>query len=158
MSPLSLAKGGLVAAGAFVALGTVAALWENPFFIRMTPTGGFEVGLLALQALLLGALTAIPVPACATRLAGAGGVANFVGIACPICNKLLLLLFGANALLTYLEPARVYLAAVGVLITGAAVLLRWRSHRALTAERRHAAAGSGPAACRTAAASPSASR
>ena len=129
MTPISLARGGIIAAVAFVVLGTVAALWENPFFIRMTPTSGYEIGLLALQALLLGGYTVIPVQACATKLAGAGGIANFVGIACPICNKLLLIVFGANALLTYLEPMRIYLAAGGVLITGLAVLIRWRSYQ-----------------------------
>lgn len=132
MTPITLARGALVAVGAFAVLGTIAALWENPFFIRMTPTGNFETGLLALQALLLGAYTVIPVRACATKLAGVGGIANFVGIACPICNKLLLIVFGANALLTYLEPMRIYLAAGGVLITGLAVLIRWRSYQMLS--------------------------
>lgn len=140
MTLKSCVKGVLVAIGAFVFLGTVAALWDNPFFVRMTPTSGFEVGLLALQALLLGGYMAIPVPACATKLAGIGGIANFVGIACPICNKLLLLVFTANALLTYLEPARVYLAAGGALITGIAVFVRWRNLATLAAEHGAAAA------------------
>ena len=47
-------KGVTVAAAAFVALGTVAALWENPFFVRMTPAGGWEIALLAILSLLLG--------------------------------------------------------------------------------------------------------
>ncbi len=132
MTPISAAKGILTALGAFAVLGTVAALWDNPLFIRMTPTNGFEIGLLALQAILLGVYMAIPVPACATKLAGAGGIANFIGIACPICNKILMLVFGANALLTYLEPARIYFAAGGALITGIAVFIRWRTLRAAT--------------------------
>ena len=134
MTPKSSAIGVLFAIGVFLFLGTVTALWENPFFIRMTLTSGFEVGLLALQALLIGAYVAIPVSACATKLAGVGGVANFIGIACPICNKLLLLVFSVNALLTYLEPARLYLAAGGVLITAFAVLVRWQNFQALGAE------------------------
>ena len=125
----SLAKGVLVAAGSFALLGTVAALWTNPFFIRMTPTSGFEIGLLALQAILLGVYAAIPVPACALRIASVGGVANYIGIACPICNKILLFVFGANALLTYLEPVRLYLAAGGALVTLIAVLVRWHNYR-----------------------------
>ena len=112
-------------------LGTIAALWENPFFIRMTPSGEFEITLLAVQALLLGAYTVIPVRACATNLATVGGIAHFIGIACPICNKLLLLVFSADALIAYLEPARIYLAAAGVLITAFAVLIRWRSYQML---------------------------
>ncbi|MGT2467834.1 hypothetical protein ACVOMV_27760 (plasmid) [Mesorhizobium atlanticum] len=129
----SLAKGVLAAIGSFALLGTVAALWADPFFTRMTPTSGFEVGLLALQAILLGVYVAIPVPACALKIASLGGVANYIGIACPICNKVLLFVFGANALLTYLEPVRLYLAAGGALVTLAAVLMRWRNYRLVSA-------------------------
>ena len=38
----------------FAALGTVAALWENPFFVRMTPAGAWEIGLLGFLSLLGG--------------------------------------------------------------------------------------------------------
>lgn len=130
MTPRSVVRGILFAIGSFLVLGTAAALWPNPFFMRMTPTGGFEVVLLAAQSVLLGVYLAIPVPACATKLAGIGGVASFLGVACPICNKVLLFLFGAQLLLTYLEPVRIYLAAAGALITAIAVVVRWRRFRA----------------------------
>ncbi|HWJ76051.1 MAG TPA: hypothetical protein VNX29_23030 [Kaistia sp.] len=126
-----VAKGVLIAVGSFVFLGTVAALWQNPFFIRMTPTSGFEIGLLALQAILLGVYISIPVPACAVKLASVGGIVNYVGIACPICNKLLLALFGASTLLTYLEPVRIYFAVGGVLLMSIATTVRWRKGRSL---------------------------
>lgn len=125
----SVAKGVAVAIGAFAILGTVAALWKNPFFVRMTETSGFEIGLLALQSILLGVYVAIPARGCALKTAGAGGIVNFVGVACPICNKVLLLVFGADALLTYLEPVRIYLAGGGALITAVAVHVRWRNYR-----------------------------
>ena len=131
MTPKSVAQGTLFAIGSFLVLGTAAALWSNPFFMRMTPTNGFEVALLAAQSILLGAYVAIPMPACATKLAGIGGVASFLGVACPICNKVLLFLFGAQVLLTYLEPVRIYVAAAGVLITTIAVIVRWRRFRAV---------------------------
>ncbi len=127
----SVAKGVLIVVGSFVFLGTVAALWQNPFFIRMTPTSGFEIGLLALQAILLGVYISIPVPACAVKLASVGGIVNYVGIACPICNKLLLALFGASTLLTYLEPVRIYFAVGGVLLMSIATTVRWRKGRSL---------------------------
>ncbi len=41
-----LLKGLAVALGSFVGLGTVAALWKNPAFVRMTPAGDLEVVLL----------------------------------------------------------------------------------------------------------------
>ena len=135
MTPKSVARGILFAIGSFLVLGTVAALWPNPLFMRMTPTSGFEVTLLAAQSLLFGVYLAIPVRACATKLAGIGGVASFLGIACPICNKVLLLLFGSQLLLTYLEPVRIYLAAAGALITGIAVVVRWRQLRAVKGDR-----------------------
>lgn len=130
----SVARGLLAAVGSFLVLGTITALWPNPFFTRMTPTGTFELGFLAAQSMLLGVYLAIPATACATRLAGTGGVVNFLGVACPICNKLLVFLFGTQVLLTYLEPARLYLAATGALVSAIAVVLRWRRFRTVQAQ------------------------
>lgn len=125
-----VARGILFAMGSFLVLGTVAALWPNQLFMRMTPTSGFELTLLAAQSILFGVYLAIPMPACATKLVSIGGVASFLGVACPICNKILLFVFGAQVLLTYLEPVRFYLAAAGALTTAMAVVIRWRRHRA----------------------------
>ncbi len=119
--------GGLAAASAaFLLFGTVAALWENPFFFRMTPVGGFEISLLAALSLLLGVYVIIKRAVCSLRTVGIGGVLNFLGIACPVCNKILLLLFGGELLLTYFEPIRVYVAAAGVIVTACAVIREWR--------------------------------
>ncbi len=126
--PLFPAIKGLVAAVlCFAALGTVSALWENPFFIRMTPAGGWEIGLLAALSVLIGVYIAIRSPVCATKSATAGGVLGFLGIACPVCNKILLLLFGGELLMTYYEPVRIYVAALGVAVTAWAVWWTWRT-------------------------------
>ena len=116
----------LLAAGSFIVLGTVAALWENPLFVRMTPAGGFEVGLLAALSVLLGVYVVVKRPPCSVKTAGAGTVLGFLGIACPVCNQILLLIFGGELLLTYFEPLRIYVAAAGVVIMGLAVLYEWR--------------------------------
>jgi len=108
-----------VAAAWFVVLGTVTALWDNPFFVRMTPAGGWEITLLGGLSALSGIYVAIRRPFCSVKGAGAGGILTFLGIACPVCNKLLLLLFGGQLLLTWFEPVRIYLAAAGVLLVGA---------------------------------------
>lgn len=123
----SALKGVAVALASFGALGTVSALWDNPLFIRMTPAGGWEIGLLALLSVLFGAYIAIRSPACATKSATTGGVLGFVGVACPVCNKILLLIFGGDLLLTYFEPVRIYVAAAGVVFTAWAVWRTWRA-------------------------------
>ncbi len=111
--------------GSFVALGSVAALWNNPFFIRMTPVSGFEFAALAALALLLGVYVTIRRPFCSIKTVGTGGVLGFLGIACPVCNQILLFLFGGELLLTYFEPVRIYVAAAGVLIAALAVAREW---------------------------------
>ena len=133
-------KGLAVALGSFVALGTVAALWENPLFVRMTPAGDLEVVLLGLLSVLLGAYVAVRRPFCSVKTAGVGGVLGFIGVACPVCNKVLLLLFGGDLLLTYFEPVRVYVAATGVLFVAAAVAREW-----MLAKRQEAETAARPA-------------
>lgn len=115
-----------VAVAVFVVLGTVAALWENPLFVRMTPAGGWEIGLLALLALLSGAYIVIRRPFCSNKTVGTGGVLGFLGVACPVCNKILVLIFGGELLLAYFEPVRIYVTMLGVLIAAWAVYHEWR--------------------------------
>lgn len=128
-----------VGAVSFAGLGTVSALWENPLFIRMTPVGTFEIAALAALSVLLGVYVAIRRPFCSVKTAGTGGVLGFLGIACPVCNKVLLLLFGGELLMTYYEPVRIYLAFAGVLVAAAAVarecsLLKRRAEEKISAE------------------------
>lgn len=126
----SIALGALVAAATFALLGTVSALWANPLFIRMTPAGDWELAALATLSLLAGAFVAIPQPACSTRTAGIGGVLGFLGIACPVCNKILVFLVGGELLLAYFEPIRIYAASAGVVVLAFAVQRRWAGYRA----------------------------
>ena len=62
-------KGLAVAIASFVGFGTVAALWENPLFIRMTPAGDFEIALLTLLSILLGVYVGIRRPFCPAKTA-----------------------------------------------------------------------------------------
>jgi hypothetical protein len=107
-----------VAVAGFALLGTVAALWDNPIFVRMTPAGGWEIAMLAAMSLAGGVYVAIRRPFCSVKGAGAGGILAFLGVACPVCNKILLLIFGGELLMTYFEPVRIYVAAAGALLIG----------------------------------------
>ncbi len=120
------ALGTAVALLAFGGLGTVSALWNNPLFMRMTPAGGWEIALLGALSALLGLYVAIRRPACTNGVAGTGGVLGFLGVACPVCNKILVLLVGGEVLLAYFEPIRIYVAAVGAATVAVAVMLELR--------------------------------
>lgn len=124
VSARDVARGLAVAAAMFVALGSVSALWANPLFMRMTPTGGFEIALLLLQSALAGVYVGIPRVSCGKRTAGAGAIIGFLGIACPVCNKVLVLLIGSALLLEYFEPARLYVALTGAVPLAAAVWIK----------------------------------
>jgi hypothetical protein len=124
LSAPGIARGAVVTLGMFLALGTVAALWPNPFFFRMTPTGGFEIVLLLLQSVLAGIYVGLPGSGCAKRTAASGAIIGFLGIACPVCNKLLVALIGSALLLEYFEPVRLYVAAGGAALLGIAVGLK----------------------------------
>lgn len=136
VSAKSLVRGAAVAAAMFVVLGTFAALWSNPFFTRMTPAGGLEIALLFLQSVLAGVYMALPRSPCGKRTAGTGAIIGFLGIACPVCNKLLVLIVGSALLLEYFEPMRLYVALGGAALLGLAVWLKLARPECLKAEAR----------------------
>lgn len=117
-----LFHGTLAGLAVFVALGTVAAVWINPLFVRMTPVGPWELGATTLTAILAGVTVGLWVPQCRLRTSGAGGVASFLGIACPTCNKFLMLIFGGPTLMAWFDPVRPWLAVAGVTIMSFAAM------------------------------------
>lgn len=112
-----------MAALVFVSFGTVTALWDNPFFGRMEPVQGFELPALALLSLLSGLYVLVKREACSTTGATGAGVLGFIGVACPTCNKILMLMFGGEALLAYFEPIRGYVMLASI---AAMAWLVWR--------------------------------
>ena len=124
VSVTDAARGFAAAVAMFVVLGTLAALWANPFFMRMTPAGGFEIALLLLQSVLAGVYVGLPQSPCGKRTAGTGAIIGFLGIACPVCNKVLVLLIGSALLLEYFEPVRLYVALGGAALLAVGVWLK----------------------------------
>jgi uncharacterized protein with PQ loop repeat len=106
----------VIATALFLMMGTLTALWNNQYFIRMTPVTDWDFVILSLESLLIGFFFGIQAPHCAVKKAGFGGIFGFLGFGCSLCNKLLLLVFGSGFLLTYFEPIRYYVGAAGILI------------------------------------------
>lgn len=105
-------------------------------FVRMTPVGPWEFVATVLTAFLGGVTAAMWVPQCNLRASGTGGLASFLGIACPTCNKVLMLVFGGPALLAWFDPLRPWLATAGLFIMGTAALTTWRRFRAVRTGNR----------------------
>ena len=126
MTPRRLLHAVAIAAATFAAVGTLTALWPNPLVARSTPAQGFEILALAVQCALIGGYVLIKRPVCSSNPVGFGALLGFFGVACPTCNKLLILLFSTDALLTYVEPYRLPVTIAGALVTAAAVAWEWR--------------------------------
>ncbi|ELY50204.1 hypothetical protein [Natronolimnohabitans innermongolicus] len=58
------------------------------------------------------------------RLAFSGLIGGFLAVSCPICNAVLLALFGSSALMTYFDPLRPLLGAVSVALLAGLIYLR----------------------------------
>lgn len=116
-------RSALISGGFFAGLGTLTALWGNPFFARMTPVAPFDYILLGAESVLLGLILGMRNPVCEIKRLTFGGIFAFLGFGCSLCNKILLLAFGASSLLTWFEPARP-LIGIAVIVVLSAVL--WR--------------------------------
>jgi|SRR3989344_5399549 len=116
----------------FFLSGIVTSLLPNSFFARMTPISTLDYVFLTSSSVLLGAYVGVhyykknTIKKCDT-VATTGGVGSFLAFACPVCNKLLVLLFGATALMTYFEPYRPILGFVSNGLLAGAVYWRLRT-------------------------------
>ena len=100
----------------FAAFGTLTAVWDNPLFIRMTPTRVMDWMILGAEAALLGLYLAVQVPGCGIRQASLGGILAFLGFGCALCNKMLVMALGATFLSTYFVPNQPLLGAIGLTV------------------------------------------
>ena len=121
--------GVLSSIGSFFLFGIVTAVVPNNFFIRMIPTTFLDYFFLTSSSILLGAYIGVHyykknnAKKC-NIVTTTSGIGSFLAFGCPICNKLLVLLFGATALMTYFEPYRPILGFMSTALLGGA--LYWR--------------------------------
>ncbi len=132
-------KYALVAAGlsiVFLAiLGIPTALIPSHFFKRMIPPTVVDYALLALTAALAGSYASYSLYLKSLRedksvYAAIGGtLAAVFGFGCPICNALLVALFGSTALLVFFEPYRHYLSLLTIALFALAFYLKAKKCR-----------------------------
>ena len=105
-------------------LGIPTAIIPNSFFTRMIPYTKLDLFFLIASSVMLGTYTGIFFylkykkrrQNNAVAYTGAGG--SFLAISCPVCIKLLVLIFGAAALLSYLQPLRPYMGFLSIGLIG----------------------------------------
>jgi drug/metabolite transporter (DMT)-like permease len=121
---------------AFLAvLGIPTALIPSPFFKRMIAPTTVDYALLALTAALAGSYVSYSlylksVHENKSDYAAVGGTLTAVfGFGCPICNALLVVLFGSTALLVFFEPYRHYLSLLTIALFATAFYLKAKKCR-----------------------------
>jgi hypothetical protein len=135
----------LATAGSLLILGVPTAVIPNPFFIRMTPTETFNVLVWLASAPLIGLMVATyvrpPRHAIGHRpdepgagRATLGGVAAYLAIGCPICNKVVVAALGVSGALSIFAPIQPLIGAASVALLGATLTWRLRD-RARRCER-----------------------
>ena len=127
-------RGWLAAAGAglvtLLAIGLVTAIIESPLFIRMTPVRPQDYVVWLASGLLVGLIAGTFVGPAAARHGGkaiSGGALSLLAVACPICNKLVVLVLGVSGALTAFGPAQLYLGALSVALLAWTFRLRVRT-------------------------------
>ena len=114
-----------IASFTFLLMGTITALWSNPYFIRMTEENVWDYLIFSVEALLIGLFFGIRAPRCATKKDGIGRFLGFFGFGCSACNKFILLLFSSTFILTYFEQVRHYVDVLGILLFSHALLKKF---------------------------------
>lgn len=124
-----------------VSFGLVTAIIPNPIFGRGIAPEPFAIAVWIVSAPLMGLAMATyfaPMPAVApiplgqaTRRDGSaigtlGGVAAFLAIGCPTCNKIALLLLGASGAVSTFGPIQPVLGAISLALLAGTVVWRMR--------------------------------
>ena len=105
-------------------------LIDTPVFSREIPPTWWSWPALVLTAALTGLLVATyvnpvqPEDRGTRRRGWIGGTLTFFAVGCPVCNKIVLVLLGTSAALTWFEPVQPVLQLVAVVLLGWALRAR----------------------------------
>jgi hypothetical protein len=124
-----------------IGFGVTTAIIPNPVFGRGIPVEPFAVAVWLLSAPLIGLVMATyfapppvaavplkPVPGSpqGTTLGTVGGVAAFLAIGCPTCNKIALVLLGASGAASIFGPLQPLIGAASLVLLVATAIWRLR--------------------------------
>jgi hypothetical protein len=121
-------RNGLLVGGAFFVLtGVVTGLVPTPIFDRMVPRTPLDYAFLLLTTVLAGTYAAQRTMRsdCSGDACGyVGAAGGFFAVACPHCNAILVAVFGASWLATYVDPIRPLFGFGAVALLGGIVYTR----------------------------------
>lgn len=126
-TPKAWAVTGLTATVGLALIGLATAIYENPFFIRMTPVRAQDYVIWILSSVLTGLIVGSYFVARSTSDDGkilSGGLLSVLAVGCPTCNKLVVLSLGTAGALTFFAPLQIYIGVASVLVLGWTLLLR----------------------------------
>lgn len=117
----------LAAATGLAAIGLTSAIFENWFFVRMTPVRAQDYVIWILSSVLMGLIVGSYFVARSSSSDGgifSGGILSVLAVGCPTCNKLVVLLLGTTGALTFFAPLQLYIGIASVLLLGWTLFLR----------------------------------
>ncbi|PAY22716.1 hypothetical protein CEY15_12420 [Dietzia natronolimnaea] len=133
-------RSAVAAVGTLLLIGIPTVIIPNPVFGREVPVRWWEYPVLAATVLLTAAWFGIRSAREAgtpSRLGGdrperpalvtAGVATAWFAVACPVCNKIVLLMLGTSGALGVWAPLQPWLAALSLVLLAGAVLYRWRA-------------------------------
>lgn len=106
-------------------IGIPTDIIPNPLFGRDVPVRPWELPVLVATAVLTGLYFTLQQEKIAPIMGGSS-LALFA-VACPVCNKLVLLVLGTSGALGVWQPLQPYVAGVSLLLLVAAVIWAWRN-------------------------------
>lgn len=120
----------LAAAIGLAVIGLPTAIFENWFFVRMTPVRSQDYVIWVVSSVLIGLIAGSYFADRSTGGEGkvvSGGVLSVLAVGCPICNKPVVLLLGTSGALTFFAPLQLYIGIASILLMGWTFLLRARA-------------------------------
>ncbi len=103
----------------FFLFGIPTALVKTPFFSRMIKAAALDYFFLISASILIGVYVALYLYNKNKRgniCTFSGAFAGLFAVSCPICNTLLVALFGASAVMLYFEPLRPILGWLAIIL------------------------------------------